>query len=129
MKKKRVDTQEKVNGYYIRDVETGFWGDQGEGEFLLSYMGLNQNRIPFSTAQFLQNRRICWKDSDGNVATMSFKVKEDQIEFYGFYLGKKKSARMFREWGEYEDPEMVIRMESEAIGNLCMMCIFEKIAN
>ena len=129
--KKRTETNDqlKVNGFYIKDVEQGFFGEQDEGKWMLQCMGLPDDVLPFSVAAFLQDKKIRWKDCNGKVASMSFKLKDDQIEFYGSYLGNKKSTRMFREWGDYEEPEKIARLESEAIGNLCMMCIYEKMPN
>lgn len=130
MKKRiEIDDQLKVNGFYIKDVELGFFGEQDEGKVVLQAMGLPTDVLPFSAATFLQDRKIRWKDSNGKVASMSFKVKDDQIEFFASYLGNRKSARMFREWGDYEEHDKIVHLESEAIGNLCMMCIYEKMPN
>ena len=127
--KKRTEVNDDltVNGFYIKDVEIGFFGEQDEGKRVLRAMGLPDDVLPFSAAAFLQDKKIRWKDCDGRVASLSFKVKDDQIEFFGSYLGNRKSARMFREWGDYEEHDKVAHLESEAIGNLCMMCIFEKL--
>lgn len=40
---------------------------------------------------------------------------------------KEKTIRIFREWGWHEDPEVIARLESEAIGDLCMKCIYENL--
>lgn len=125
MKRKVINESVKINGYYIRDFNKGFFGEKQEGAKMLKAMGLAQDAIPFSTATFFQNRRIFWKDSQGNRVTISFKMKPDQLECYGTYLGKRKSLRLFREWNNYEDPEMIARLESESIGELCMKCIYE----
>ena len=127
--KKRAEVNDNltVNGFYIKDVEQGFFGEQNEGKKVLQVMGLPDDVLPFSVAAFLQDKKIRWKDRNGKVASMSFKLKDDQIEFFGSYLGNRKSTRMFREWGDYEESEKISRLESEAIGNLCMMCIFEKL--
>jgi len=126
-KRTEIDDQLKVEGFYINDVELGFFGEQDEGKKMLKMMGLPSDTLPFSTAAFIQNRKIRWKDCNGKVASISFKLRDDQIEFFGSYLGNKKSTRIFREWGEYEEAETIAHLESEAIGNLCMMCIYEKL--
>ena len=92
---------------------------------MLQKMGLDPAVIPFSTAIFLQNKRIFWKDNQGNRATISFKLKPDQLECFGTYLGKRRLHRIFREWNNYEDPDMIARLESDTIGELCMKCIYE----
>jgi len=125
-KRTEIDDQLKVNGFYVKDVELGFFGEQDEGKRMLQMMGLPTDTLPFSAATLLQDKKVRWKDCNGKVASMSFKLKDDQIEFYGSYLGNKKSTRIFREWGDYEEADKIVRLESEAIGNLCMMCIYEK---
>lgn len=130
MKKRMVVNDDlKVNGFYIKDVEQGFFGEQGEGKAVLQAMGLPTDELPFSIAAFIQAGKIRWKDCNGKAASMSFKLRDDQIEFFGSYLGHRKSSRMFREWGAYEDSDKIAHLESEAIGNLCMMCIYEKLEN
>lgn len=128
-KRTEVNDQLTVNGFYIKDVEQGFFGEQDEGKKMLKMMGLPNDVLPFSVITFLQDKKIRWKDSNNKIASISFKVKEEQIEFFGSYLGKKGSARMFREWGDYEEADKITHLESEAIGNLCMMCIYEKMPN
>lgn len=125
MKKKEINDQVKVNGYHIQEFNKGFLGENGEGKKMLKRMGLSTEIIPFSTVIFLQNKRAFWKDNQGNRATISFKMKPDQLECFGTYLGKRKSLRLFREWNNYEDPDMIARLESETIGELCMKCIYE----
>lgn len=128
MKKRNlINNETTANGFYINEVIHGFFGDQGEGKQMLQIMGLPDNTLPFSVAAFLQATKIRWKDINGKVASIAFKLKPDQIEFSGSYLGNRKQTRMFREWGDYEDPVKVKKLESEAIGNLCMMCIYEKL--
>lgn len=102
-------------------------GDKNEGKMMLRIMGLDINRTPFSVATFIQNRRIRWKDKHGNVAYISFKLKPNQLECFGSYRGKKKSIRLFREWGTHEDLETIARLESEAIGDCCMKCIYDNL--
>lgn len=125
MKRKAINDTVKVNGYYIREFNKGFLGEHKEGERMLQKMGLDPAVIPFSTAIFLQNKRIFWKDNQGNRATISFKLKPDQLECFGTYLGKRRLHRIFREWNNYEDPDMIARLESDTIGELCMKCIYE----
>ncbi|MCM1140199.1 MAG: hypothetical protein NC453_16660 [Muribaculum sp.] len=127
MKRKVINDKVKINGYYIQEFNKGFLGEHKEGNKMLKIMGLQLDSIPFSTAIFLQNKRIFWTDKHGNRATISFKMKPDQLECQGTYLGKKKSLRLFREWNNYEDPDMIARLESETIGELCMKCIYENI--
>lgn len=127
MKKKQTDDLTKASGYYINEFTRGFLGEKNEGNRMLRQMGLPEGAIPFSTAIFLQNRRIRWKDSNGHTAYISFKLKPNQMECFGSYLGQKKSIRLFREWGSHENPEMIARLESEAIGDLCMKCIYENL--
>lgn len=125
MKRKAINDKVKINGYYIQEFNKGFFGEHREGEKMLKKMGLASDTIPFSTVIFLQNKRIFWTDSQGNRASISFKMKSDQLECFGTYLGKRKSLRLFREWNNYEDPDMIARLESETIGELCMKCIYE----
>lgn len=127
MKKRSTGDELKVNGYYINELIRGFFGDQDEGRTMLRLMGLPTNEIPFSVVTFLQNNRIFWKDSSGNKATISFKFKPNQMECFGTYLKKRKSIRMFLEWDSHEDAEKIARLESEAIGDLCMKCIYENL--
>lgn len=127
MKRKETDDRIKISGYYINEFTRGFLGEQNEGNKMLKQMGLPINEIPFSVAIFLQNKRIRWKDSEGNVAAISFKLKPNQMECFGSYLGQKKSIRVFREWGSHEDLEVIAKLESEAIGDLCMKCIYENL--
>lgn len=104
----------------------GFFGDRGEGKAMLSAMGLPSDIAPFSVYTFLQNGMIRWKDCNGYIARISFQVKPEQIVCNGSYRGKRKAMRVFREWDEYEDATTVAKLESEAIGDLCMRCIYEK---
>lgn len=127
MKRKVVNDQARINGYYIQDFNRGFFGENGEGKKMLKKMGLMPECIPFSTVIFLQNQRTFWTDGNGNKVTISFKMKPDQLECFGTYLGKRKSQRLFREWNNYEDPDMIARLESETIGELCMKCIYENL--
>lgn len=125
MKRKTIPEDTKINGFYINEVAQGFMGDRGEGRELLRLMGLPQSEVPFSVAVFLQNQIATWKDKDGEVATISFRLRSNQLECFGSYLGRKKSKRLFREWESYEDVDFAARLESEAIGDLCMRCIFD----
>lgn len=127
MKKKQTDDLTKAKGYYINEFTRGFLGEKGEGNKMLRQMGLSTGMVPFSVATFLQNKKIRWKDCDGRMASISFKIKPDQMECFGSYLGQKKSIRLFREWNNHEDPEVIARLESEAIGDLCMKCIYENL--
>lgn len=128
MKRKVINDQIKVNGFYIQEFNKGFFGENGEGKKMLKRMGLISEVIPFSTAIFLQSKRVFWVDNQGNRATISFKVKPEQLECFGTYRGKRKSLRIFREWNNYEDPDMIARLESETIGELCMKCLYENMA-
>ena len=125
MKKKQTNDSTRVKGFYINEFIRGFFGDNNEGRETLSRMGLPSNSIPFSVAVFLQTQRIVWQDKNDNRVTISFKLRPNQLECFGTYLKKKKSIRLFREWGTHEDPEVIARLESEAIGDCCMRCIYE----
>lgn len=127
MRKKETNNQTKVKGFYINELTRGFLGDQNEGQIMLKKMGLPIDTVPFSVSIFLQNQKIFWMDKNGNKATISFKLKPNQLECFGTYLKKKKSMRLFREWGNHEDPEVIARLESEAIGDCCMRCIYENL--
>ena len=127
MRKKETHNQTTVKGFYINDLTRGFWGDQNEGRAMLQKMGLPTDIIPFSVAVFLQNKRTFWFDKDGNQVTISFKLKPGQLECFGTYLKKRKSKRLFLEWGNHEDYEIIARLESEAIGECCMKCIYENL--
>lgn len=127
MRKKETNNQTKVKGFYINELTRGFLGDQNEGQIMLKKMGLPIDTVPFSVSIFLQNQKIFWMDKNGNKATISFKLKPNQLECFGTYLQKRKSMRLFREWGNHEDPEVIARLESEAIGDCCMRCIYENL--
>lgn len=127
MRKKETNNQTKVKGFYINELTRGFLGDQNEGQIMLKKMGLPIDTVPFSVFIFLQNQKIFWMDKNGNKATISFKLKPNQLECFGTYLKKRKSMRLFREWGNHEDPEVIARLESEAIGDCCMRCIYENL--
>ena len=127
MKRKVTSSKLKIDGYYINEIIRGFLGDQDEGKKMLDIMGLPINEVPFSVATFIQNKRVFWKDVYGNKATISFKVKSNQLECFGTYKKKRKSYRVFLEWGTNEDHEKIARLESEAIGNLCMLCIYDNL--
>ncbi len=126
MKRKEITNKSKVGQFYINELVRGFMGEQDEGKRMLKSMGLPYDEIPFSAATLLRNRKISWKDNQGNEAKISFILKPTQIECFGTYLDKKKSIRVFREWNT-EEPEYISRVESEAIGDLCMRCIFENL--
>lgn len=129
MKRKITGDDVKSGGYYVNDFVRGFWGEFDEGHRMLSQMKLPHNKIPFSVSAFLNTRKTHWKDSEGNLVLISFVSKPTQLECFGSYLGKKRSIRMFLEWSVYEDDEKIIRLESEAIGDLCMKCIYETLLN
>lgn len=127
MKRKEINDKAQINGYYINEFTRGFLGEQNEGNWMLEQMGLQADVTPFSVITFLRNKKVCWKDKDGNVASISFKLNDSQLECFGTYLGNKKSIRLFREWETHEDQEVIARLESEAIGDLCMKCIYENL--
>lgn len=127
MKRKEINDKIKVNGYYVNEFTRGFLGDQDEGKWMLEQMGLQSEVVPFSVITFFQNKQAYWKDKDNNIASISFNLKPNQIECFGSYLGKKKTIRIFREWGFRENKEVIVRLESEAIGDLCMKCIYENL--
>lgn len=125
MKRKEVNNKVKIKGFYVNELTRGFMGEQNEGKAMLKRMGLSSDTIPFSVIKFLQKRKTFWKDITGNVASIHFKTKGNQIECFGSYLGQKKSVRVFREWSIHEDLDKISKLESEAIGDLCMRCIYD----
>lgn len=125
MKHISVNDKAKIKGFYVNEVIRGFWGEQGEGRKMLKLMGLDQRVIPFSIAILLQKRRVWWRDREGRVASVYFRLKPNQIECFGYYLGTTKSSRVFREWANNDETEMIERLH--AIGDLCMKCIYEKL--
>ncbi|MCM1296161.1 MAG: hypothetical protein NC311_11525 [Muribaculaceae bacterium] len=125
MKRKTINKTARINGFYMHDLIRGFLGEKDMGNSMLRRMGLTPKVIPFSVAKFLQNRKAFWKDRHGNEASIRFTLKDNQLECFGSYLDKRKSIRMFREWSSGEDSEKIARLESEAIGDLCMRCIYE----
>lgn len=127
MKKRQTNDLTRVKGFYINELIRGFFGDHNEGKTMLKKMGLPPDTVPFSVAVLLQKQRIFWLDKNGNRITISFKLKHNQLECFGNYLKKRKSIRLFREWGSHEDPEVIARLESEAIGDCCMRCIYENL--
>lgn len=127
MKKKLTNDLQTVNGYYINDFINGFMGEHEEGKKMLSKMGLPENIVPFSVAAFLHFKKITWKDCNGNRATIWVKFRPNQMECFGSYLRKQKSHRVFLEWDMEEDIEKIARLESEAMGELCMRCIYDNL--
>lgn len=127
MKRKVTCEKLKIEGFYINEIIAGFLGDQDEGKKMLKMMGLPTDVVPFSVATFIQNKRVFWKDSQGNKATISFKKKPNQLECYGTYLKKRRYLRVFLEWSNSENREKIARLESQAIGDLCMRCIYENL--
>ena len=127
MRRRNVDRNRTIKGYYVHEFARGFFGEQDEGRKMLRRMGLPADAIPFSAAVFLKDRKIRWKDASGRVASISFKLTPTQMECFGNYLGKRKSTRLFREWSSHEDSETVAKIESEAIGDLCMRCIYDNL--
>lgn len=124
--KKRIQLQNsKEGGFYAKNVEDGFLSYR-EGKELLRDMGLSTDHVPFSTMLFLRNRKAMWIDKDGQKASVSFKLKDNLIECFGSYKGVDRTMRLYREWDSNEDSEMIMRLESEAIGNLCMLCVYGK---
>lgn len=129
MKKRLTDSRHKVCGYYINDFIRGFMGEHAEGKRMLEIMGLPSDAVPFSVATFFHHKRIYWRDKDGNRATVWVKFKPNQLECFGTYRNRKRSLRLFVEWDSVDDYEMVARLESEAIGELCMRCIYENLTD
>lgn len=129
MKKKETNDLATVHGLYINELIRGFFGEHSEGKKMLQMMGLPIDTLPFSAALFLQKRRVQWKDANGNIAYISYKYKLNQLECHGSYLKKRKTLRIILEWGNREDNEMIARIESEAIGDLCMKCIYENLTD
>ena len=129
MKKKETNDLITVHGLYINELKRGFFGEHSEGKKMLQIMGLPIESLPFSAALFLQKRKAQWKDKDGNTAYISFKYKQNTLECHGSYLKKKKTIRLVFEWGNHEDMEMIAKLESETIGDLCMKCIYDNLIN
>lgn len=151
MKRKETTNLTTVDGFYVKELIQGFFGEHNEGKFLLNQMGLSSDELPFSVAVFLRKRKIHWYDKSGRRAVISFKLKPNQLECFGTYIipkdpevyeadlkknpkaskyhQKQKSLRLFREWGNHEDPEVIARLESEAIGDCCMQCIYKIVTN
>lgn len=125
---KLVGTQwkEKAGGYYIKDATQGFFGEKGEGKIVLEMMGLDPDVLPFSMAIYLKRHHVQWRDAEGRWVNMHFKVTDQRITFHTDYLGNRKSAILFREWESYEDKNDVAHLESEAIGNMSMLCLYDK---
>lgn len=147
MKRKQVNSLTKVNGFYVNDLIRGFFGEQDEGKAMLRMMDFSSDQLPFSAVVFLQKKKVFWTDNRGNKVIISFRLRSNQLECFGSYLipkseeeyraelrknpkadkfiRKKKSIRLFREWSIHEDPEVITRLESEAIGDCCMKCIYD----
>ncbi len=147
MKRKETTNLATVDGFYVKELIQGFFGEHNEGKTLLNKMGLSSGELPFSAVVFLRKRKIHWYDKLGHRAVISFKLKPNQLECFGTYLipktqeeyekdlkenpkagkyhQKQKSLRLFREWGNNEDPEVIARLESEAIGDCCMQCMYQ----
>ena len=121
-----TDYQKKSGGYYIQLATTGFWGENNEGEQILETMGLPTDRLPFSMAFYLKKHNVQWKDADDKLVCMSFCVTRYKIEFYASYNGMKKTTSLWREWETYEDNDDIRRLESEAIGDMSMRCLYDK---
>lgn len=127
MKLRETTTQLDNSCLLKAEIISGFFGDRGEGNEVLNRMGLPSDTLPFDIDDFISKRCASWLDADGLVAEVIFDITPIQIECFGFYKGEKKSMRVFREWGNDECPEMIQVLESEAIGDLCMRCLYELI--
>lgn len=129
MKRKDIKENGTVNGLYLQDFIRGFMGEHDEGKEVLEQMGLSSDSVPFSICTFLKKGEINWQDVSGQNASISYKLKENLLECHGSYKGRGKTMRLHVEWDEYEDSEVIARLESEAIGDLCMQCIYENMKN
>ena len=111
--------------YFADDFLRGFLGSHGEGCEVLKGMGLPYREAPFDVEPFLSSRVAIWPDGDGVMNSVSFNVTPTQLNCTATRGKSSKSVRMCREWGMYEDKEMIAHLESEAIGELCMKCLID----
>lgn len=118
--------KDKSGGYYIHRATTSFWGDNGECEQILEAMGLPTDKLPFSMAFYLKKHNVQWRDKDNKLACLSFCVTDYKMEFYASYNGMKRTAALWREWETYEDKDDIRKLESDAIGEMSMRCLYDK---
>lgn len=120
----KINNHLRVNGFYIKDVIKGFFGEFDEGNWMLEQMGLPYNVIPFDVADFLRNGETYWKDCNGKIAYMSFKFEDGYLVCFCSYLGRKYTVTADRD--TEGTPSEVAHNDSHNIGNTCMQCIAEQ---
>lgn len=113
------------NGIYIKSVIVGFCGTGSVGRKMLKNMGLPNDAPPFDIYSFISNGKAHWKDCDGNIAYISFNVKDDKIICFGYYLGNKRTKIIFNSLNS-KSTTMSARYASRDIGESCMLCIYEE---
>lgn len=114
-----------LNGIYINSVIVGFCGTGSDGRKMLKSMGLPNDTPPFDIYNFISKGRAYWKDCDGNMAYVSFDIKDDKITCFGYYLGNKGMKVICNSLND-RSTTMPARYTSRNIGESCMLCIYEK---
>ena len=122
---KTADSNLVINGLYVKSVATGFFGTNYNGKKMLKIMGLPKDVIPFDIVEFLKHGEAYWKDCDGNIAYISYKIQGNNIVCYGSYLGNKKKD-IFTHNLRDTSTTMPARHCSRYIGESCMLCIYTK---
>lgn len=104
-----------INGVSLRLFYNGWWGEHGEGNKLLGSLGLPQDKFPTSVEKLLKNSVVSFTDAEKNCIFVCFSKNDEYFEFYSIRQGKKRIARLHREW-QSESLDAIIRLESYAIG-------------
>ena len=121
-----IDKNLVIDGFYVKNVASGFLGSKCNycGKKMLRMMGLPKDIIPFDIVDFLRRGETYWKDCDGNIAFISFKIQGEWITCFGSYLGRKKTDSFTHDLYNKRITKPV-RNSSGDIGTSCMLCIYE----
>lgn len=105
----------------VESIRKGFLGKNKDGKILLDIMALPTNELPFDAQEFKKKQRAYWKDGFGEFAAISFKLRQEDIECFGIYRGRKKLIRMpYFDNNGNEDAGFLI-------ANACMSCLYATI--
>ena len=121
-----IDKNLVIDGFYVKNVAGGFLGSSYNycGKKMLRLMGLPKEIIPFDIVDFIHSGETYWKDCDGNIAYISFKIKGDEITCFGSYLGRKKTVSFTHDLYNKRITQP-IRNSSQNMAESCMLCIYE----
>lgn len=114
-----------INGINVKEFVNGWWGEHGEGVELLRSLGLSPKSIPFSIEGLLVNGSSDFADSDGSVISVKLARYDTYYDFSCVYHGKRKTLRLYREWGS-ENLDVILRLESHSLGDCLRQVILGK---